>query len=207
MPELIMVGCFFHARRYFIKVIDARGPEAKKKPGNAETAVEFIRKLYVIEDAVRNMDLPEPQMCALRKERAEPVLDAFHDWMRERVDKTPPKGLLGQALNYALTRWDKLVRYLEDIHITPDNNRVENDIRPFAVGRRNWLFAGHPNGAAAAATLYSLIQTAKACGLEPYRYLRHLFEKLPYAHSEDDYRALLPQNLTPEQLTQFLTTV
>jgi transposase len=207
MPGLIMVGCFFHARRNFIKVIDARGKEAKKKPGSAEVAVEYIRKLYSIEDAVRGMDLPEAEMCALRKERASPVLEAFKNWMGERADQTPPKGLLGKALSYALERWDKLVRYLENIHITPDNNKVENDIRPFALGRKNWLFAGHPNGAHAAATLYSLIETAKACGLDPYRYLRYLFEKLPYAQCEEDYSALLPQNLTPELLAQFVATV
>jgi transposase len=99
------------------------------------------------------------------------------------------------------------VRYLDDIRITPDNNRIENDIRPFAVGRRNWLFAGHPNGADAAATLYSLIETAKACGLEPYRCLRFLFEKLPYAQREEDYTALLPQNVTAEQLTRSLAAL
>ncbi|MEN6440687.1 MAG: transposase [Syntrophobacter sp.] len=75
--------------------------------------------------------------------------------------------MLGQALNYALTRWDKLIRHIENGHITPDNNTVENDIRPFAVGRRNWLFAGHPNGANAAATLYNLIAAARAGGLGP----------------------------------------
>ena len=206
-PGIIMVGCFSHARRNFIKVIDARGKEAKKKPGSAEVAVECIRKLYSIEDAVRGMDLPEAEMCALRRERAGPVLEAFKNWMGERAGQTPPKGLLGKALSYALDRWDKLVRYLENIHITPDNNWVENAIRPFALGRKNWLFAGHPNGARAAATLYSLIETAKVCGLEPYRYLRYLFEKLPYARCEEDYRALLPQNLTPELLAQFVTTV
>jgi len=95
-----------------------------------------------------------------------------------------------------LSRWPRLVRYLENGHITPDNNAAENAIRPFVVGRKNWLFAGSPNGADAAATLYSLIETAKACGLDPYQYLRLLFEKIPYAHSEADFAALLPKNVT-----------
>lgn len=86
---------------------------------------------------------------------------------------------------------------MEDGHITPDNNAAENAIRPFVVGRKNWLFAGHPNGAHASATLFSLIETAKACGLEPYWYLRFLFEKLPFAQKLDDYEALLPQKLSP----------
>ncbi len=77
---------------------------------------------------------------------------------------------------------------------------AENAIRPFVVGRKNWLFSGHPKGADAAATLYSLIETAKSCGLEPFRYLRYLFEKIPYAQSEEDFSALLPQRLTPDLL-------
>jgi transposase len=85
---------------------------------------------------------------------------------------------------------------LEDGHITPDNNAAENAIRPFVIGRKNWLFAGHPNGANASATLYSLIETAKACRLDPYRYLRHLFEKLPSAHTPADLALLIPQNAT-----------
>ncbi len=121
--------------------------------------------------------------------------------MDKRINQTPPKGLLGQALNYAVTRWDKLTRYIEDGHITPDNNAAENALRPFVIGRKNWLFAGHPNGAHAAATLYSLIETAKACGLDPYHYLRFLFSKIPYCRTVEDDRALLPQNLTPEMLT------
>jgi len=197
---MLLVGCFAHTRRNFVKVIDARGKDARKKPGSAEVACDYIRKLYVIEDAVRKEDLPDADLLALRKEKALPVLEEFKNWMDKRSLLTPPKGLLGKALEYARSNWPRLVRYLEDIHLTPDNNVVENDIRPFALGRKNWLFAGHPNGAAAGATLFTLISTAKACGLEPYRYLRFLFEKLPLARTEEDFRALLPQNVSTEQL-------
>ena len=102
---------------------------------------------------------------------------------------------MGKAISYMLSLWPRLVRYLENGHITPDNNAAENAIRPFVVGRKNWLFAGSPNGADAAATIYSLIETAKACGLDPYQYLRLLFERLPYASTEVDYIDLLPQNI------------
>ena len=101
-----------------------------------------------------------------------------------------------------LKQWDRLVRYLEDGRLRPDNNLAENAIRPFVVGRKNWLFSGHPNGAKASAALYSLIETAKANDLEPYAYLRYLFDKLPLANSEDDYRALLPNRLSRQQLAQ-----
>jgi transposase len=120
--------------------------------------------------------------------------------MDKRVDQTPPKSLLGKAFTYALSHWNRVVRYLEDGRLKPDNNVAENAIRPFVVGRKNWLFAGHPNGAKASATLYSLIETAKACGLEPYRYLRFLFERIPYASTSADYHALLPQTVDPAQL-------
>lgn len=200
--EMRRVGCFSHTRRNFVKVIDARGAGAKKKTGSAEVALGYIGRLYKIERSAREAGLSPDEIKKLRKEKAEPILKEFKAWMEERIKRTPPKGLLGKALGYALSNWSKLIRYLEDGNIPIDNNVAENAIRPFVIGRKNWLFAGHPNGAHAAATLYSLIETAKSCGLEPYWYLRHIFEKIPYARTEDDYRALLPQNLTSEQLTQ-----
>jgi transposase len=194
-----LVGCFAHARRNFVNVIDARSKAKKQKPGSAEVALDYIRKLYAVERTARQGELTPEQIQVFRQPKAEPILQQFKAWMGERVSQTPPQGLLGKALNYALSHWSKLIRYLEDGHITPDNNAVENAIRPFAIGRKNWLFAGHPNGAHAAATIFSLIETAKACGLEPYRYLRLLFERLPYAQSEQDFKALLPQFITPDR--------
>jgi transposase len=190
-----LVGCFVHARRNFAKVIDARGKGAKGKTGSAEVALGYIGQLYKIEKEVHAAGLSTSEMEQLRKQKAEPVLEEFKAWLDKRRDQTPPKGLLGKAINYALSHWPKLIRYLENGHITPDNNAAENAIRPFVIGRKNWLFAGSPNGADAAATLYSLIETAKACGLDPYQYLRLLFEKIPYASTEADYMALLPQNI------------
>lgn len=196
------VGCFAHTRRYFVKVIDARGTAVKKKTGSAEVALEYIRKLYAIEKEAKEKGLSPGEIKKLGKEKAKPILEEFKAWMGGRIKVTPPKGLLGKALHYALSNWHMLIRYLEDGNIPIDNNAAENAIRPFVVGRKNFLFAGHPNGAHAAATLYSLIETAKACGLEPYHYLRYIFEKIPYAKSEDDYRALLPQRLSPDLLSQ-----
>ncbi len=191
------VGCFVHARRNFVKVIDARGKGGKSKTGSAEVALGYIAQLYKIEKAARAAGLSPPEIQQFRMERAKPVVEEFRVWLEKRKDQTPPQGLLGKAISYTLSCWSRLIRYLEDGHITPDNNAAENAIRPFVVGRKNWLFAGSPNGADAAATLYSLIQTAKACGLDPYQYLRFVFEKIPYAVSEADYAALIPQNATP----------
>ena len=107
---------------------------------------------------------------------------------------------MGKAISYALNHWEKLTVYIEDGRVSPDNNAAENAIRPFVVGRKNWLFAGHPNGAEAGATFYSLVETAKANGLEPYNYLRHIFEKLPLAETDQDYRNLLPQFVNKDEL-------
>ena len=99
-------------------------------------------------------------------------------------------------MNYTFNQWSRLTAYLDHGEVTPNNNAAENAIRPFVIGRRNWFFAGTQKGAETSASLYSLIETAKANNFEPYKYLRYLFEKLPFALSEDDdYRALLPYNL------------
>lgn len=197
--EIFLVGCMAHVRRNFVKVIEARG-KVVKKTGSAEVALDYIRKLYLIEKFAREKELSPEETLELRKEQALLILMEFKAWMVKRLPQTPPKGLLGKALSYALNHWQKLLRYLDDGRIPIDNNIAENAIRPFVIGRKGWLFAGHPNGAHAAATLYSLIETAKACGLEPYHYLRYLFAKLPYACSEEDHQALLPSQLTREMI-------
>ncbi len=115
----------------------------------------------------------------------------------------PPSTLLGKAVNYALNEWEKLLKYLDSPFLTPDTNLVENAIRPFVIGRKNWLFSGSPRGAHASATIFSLIGTAKANGLEPCRYLRYIFTKLPLAQSHDDYQKLIPQYLDRKEFDNF----
>lgn len=106
-------------------------------------------------------------------------------------------------MNYALKEWEKMLRYLDSPYLTPDTNLVENAIRPFVLGRKNWLFPGSPLGAHANATLYSLIKTAKANGVEPYRYLKYIFTKLPFARTQDDYRILTPHHRDREEFDSF----
>lgn len=203
-PDIIHVGCWAHVRRKFVDVVKASGnrKSVKGRTGNAEKAIEYIRRLYAIEKSAGERELSYQELYAERRKYAKPILDEFKEWLDEISPKTPPKGLLGMAVSYTLKQWDRLVRYLEDGRLRPDNNLAENAIRPFVVGRKNWLFSGHPNGAKASAALYSLIETAKANDLEPYGYLRYLFDKLPMANSEDDYRALLPNRLSRQQLAQ-----
>jgi len=140
-------------------------------------------------------------LVALRQSEAKPLLDKFRKWLEKKSLHVVPKSLLGKAVSYTLDQWPRLVSYLEIGCATPDNNLAENAIRPFVVGRKNWLFAGTPEGAAASAAIYSLIESAKVNGLDTYKYLRYLFENLPFAQSEEDYQKLLPQQLNADELT------
>ena len=163
--------------------------------GSAHEALGRIAKIYRIERELRAQGLSGEAFVAERKSQVLPILQDFKQWLDTKALQVPPSVLLGKAINYALHEWPKLLRYLDSPYLTPDSNAVENSIRPFVIGRRNWLFSGSPRGAHASATLYSLIETARANGVEPYRYLRYLFTKLPLAQSSADYLALTPQHL------------
>jgi transposase len=199
-PGISHAGCWAHARRKFVEVVKA-GSGGKK--GHAEAAIEYIRRLNAIEKTARKEGLTPGRIVELRQEKSRPILEEFRIWLTRLSSQTPPKGLLGKAVNYTLKNWPLLTRYLENGHVPMDNNAAENAIRPFVVGRKNWLFSGHPTGARASSCLYSLIETAKACGLKPYDYLRYLFDTIPFAKTQSEYEALLPQNLTPAQIENF----
>jgi transposase len=199
-PGIVMLGCWAHARRKFHDVLQAAGPQAVKRRLAAEEALEFIGGLYRIEKEAHVKELSVPEIYELRQQQVQPVLDEFKRWLDEKTPLTPPGGLLGKAISYTLNQWSRLIVYLQDGRLRPDNNLVENAIRPFVVGRKNWLFSGHPRGAEASAFLYSLIETAKANGLKPYLYLRHLFDQLPLAKSEEHYRNLLPPHMDASRL-------
>ena len=192
---IIHVGCWAHARRKFIEVLNAAKniKNRKSKTGSADVALSYIRKLYAIENRAKSLECAPEQIYKERQDKARPILDEFKKWLDKRALQTPPKGLLGKAISYTLNEWEKLIRYLDDGLLRPDNNLAENAIRPFVVGRKNWLFSGSPKGAEASAAIFSLIETAKANDFEPYLYLRCLFGLLPLAQNADDYKALLPQ--------------
>lgn len=191
-------GCWAHVRRKFVEVVQAvdKARKGKVRSGcSADEALLKIRRLYEIERQGKERELTGADLLQFRREHAAPLLKEFLHWLESRVGATPPKGLLGGAMNYTLKQWKRLVVFLNDPHVGLDNNAAENAIRPFAIGRKNWLFAGSPSGAQASAALYSLVETAKANGLEPYRYLRFLFDRLPYATTQDDYRKLTPPHI------------
>jgi len=163
-----------------------------KKKGKAHHGLVLIQQLYKIERQARPLTATE--RTVYRTQHAQPVLDKLRDWLEQSLPQVPPKTALGKALNYLHNEWIKLIVYIDDGRLKIDNNGAENAIRPFVIGRKNWLFSYSVNGVKASANLYSLIETAKANGLEPYAYLRNVFTELPRAVSVEDIEALLPWN-------------
>jgi len=195
---LTHLGCLAHARRRFFEAVKALPKEQARTETAAHEAVRRIDALYALEREAKAQGLDDEGRQRLRATRAVPLLHSLHDWAVARQAGTLPSGKLGEAFAYLLTQWPKLVRYTLDGRLALDTNLAENAIRPFALGRRNWLFADTVKGAKASAALYSLIETAKANGLEPFAYLRNLFKKLPHAKCVEDFEALLPFNTNDE---------
>jgi transposase len=190
MPGIIHVGCFAHARRKFFEA-----SKVTKEGRSAQEGIKHIRNLYDIEEGLRSRGLDDATFLRERKARAGPLLEKFKEWLMKRREDVPSTLLLGKAIGYSLNQWDKLAAYLESPYLTPDNNACENAIRPFVLGRKNWLFCKSPEGAESSCGMYSLIETAKQNGLIPVKYLTALFEKAPLASSHKDWKKLLPWNI------------
>jgi transposase len=190
---LAHAGCWAHVRRKFVEA-----GEGRKHTAAAHQAVALIAKLYEVERTLRDRS-PEERRAA-RQLHSRPIVDAMKKWLDEKAARVLPKSALGQAIGYALNQWERLLVFLDRGEVEIDNNLTENAIRPFVLGRKNFLFAGSPRGAHASATLYSLIETAKANGHEPRAYLHYLFERLPLATTGAEIDALLPVNLSPDRV-------
>ena len=194
--HLLHVGCMAHARRKFSDAVKAQGKN--KKSGKAQHGLALIQKLYRVEKQAGQ--LTPLERFDYRQQHAKPRLDRLRSWLEDSLPQVLPGSTAGKALNYLHNEWDKLTRYLDDGRLEIDNNLAENAIRPFVVGRKNWLFSTSVEGVNASANLYSLIETTKANGLEPYAYLRYLFAELPRAETVEAIEALLPGNISPEQI-------
>lgn len=188
--QLTHVGCFAHARRRFFEAVQALPNSEQKKNTAAHEIVRRIDALYAIERDIKHLSDEERRYA--RQTRAVPLLDSLHTFAQSLQIQTLTSGKLGEALTYLTKQWTKLIRYVEDGRLAIDTNLAENAIRPFARGRRAWLFADSVKGAKASAAFFSLVETAKANGLEPYAYLCRLFERLPHAKTVEDFEALLP---------------
>lgn len=197
---IIRVGCWAHARRKFFDATKA----SKRGIGLANEAIGIIRKLYEIEETIKDKSIEERYQTRLWKSK--PLLDEFREWLDEHLGEVPPQSQLGIALNYAHNEWPTLIRYLDDGRLSIDNNMVENAIRPFAIGRKNWLFSDSVAGAKASAAIYSVMVSAKLNGHNEYAYFRYLLEKLPLAESIKDFEALLPHRLLLKDIPPLHTT-
>lgn len=199
--EVVHLGCWAHARRKFLDAQKAK-PKKSRRTGGADVALRYIKDLYRIEQKAKRLELTDAELLSLRLNETKPLLKEMHAWLVKKATQVVPRSLLGKAVHYTLKQWYRLENYIDFPFATPDNNLAENAIRPFCVGRKNWLFAGTPAGAEASATLYSLVESAKANKLEPYKYLRFLFENLPFAITEVDYRRLLPSRVSQQMLKE-----
>ena len=182
------IGCAAHARRKFFEL------HASNKSQIAEQALKYFGALYDVERDVA--ELKPDKRWAVRQERAKPIADALHDWMVGQRKLVSGGSAIARALDYSLKRWEALTRYLVDGHVPIDNNWLENQIRPWALGRANWLFAGSLRAGQRAAAIMSLIRSAQLNGHDPYVYLKDVLNRLP-THRADDIAQLLPHHWAP----------
>lgn len=190
--NVIAQGCFAHARRKFYDVWSVA-----KKDGIASKALEIIGKLYDLEDQIK--DLNEQEKQKEREAKAKPILDVFYDWLLKIKPQVQAKGLLDKAIQYTLNQWDSLTYFVNNGAVNIDNNAAERQIKPFAVGRKNWLFMGSVDGAKAAAVLYSLIETAKLNDVNPEGYLKFVLEHKIDLENKGLIESLMPWNVNIEE--------
>jgi len=186
--EAVLIGCMAHARRKFV---EAQTVQPNHKTSRADWAINHIKKLYRIEKNIKDLSVAEKHQ--IRQEQAIPLLNQFKQWLDKSANQVLPKSAIGNAIRYTLNQWDKLIGYAENGHTQIDNNRAERAVKPFVIGRKNWLFSNTSQGANASAILYSIIETAKANGITPFNYLVYLLEELPKQPEDLDY--LMPWNV------------
>lgn len=182
--KIRLLHCMAHARRGFEQALD-------NDRERAEYALKGIQKLYVVEKHARQNGFKHLQRYEIRQKESVPVLETMHRWLKTSITEVLPKSSIGQAIAYALPRWEKLMHYTMDGKLEIDNNLVENSIRPIAIGRKNYLFAGSHASAQRAAMIYSLLGTCKLKNVEPFSWLKNIFEVIP------DYKANRLAELLP----------
>jgi len=201
--QLPHFGCLSHCRRYYVKA-EKVGQSPTGRTLARVVIRDFIGALYGVERQIKALrerrartgqTVSLEEVLQIRQEKGVPIAAAFKKWLDEVGPGVTPTSALGKAITYTLNQWPKLIRYLDHPEMPPDNNRVENAIRPFAVGRSAWMFCDTQGGARASANLYSLVLSAQANGMEPLEYLTHLYTQLPAATTVEQFEALLPWNV------------
>lgn len=199
LKNVTLAGCWAHARRKFEAVLKLMPAEARSS-SKAQEAFGMIGTLYAIER--RMLDHDPAQKLLIRQAESKPIIDNLQTWLRTHQALVPPESGLGRAISYTLNEWGKLMVFLQDGRVPIDNNEDERQIRHFAIGRKNWLFADSTAGGYTNAVLYSLVRTAIVNRLDPYEYLKTIFEALPAMTTVDEVRRLLPWNVTQDQARQ-----
>jgi transposase len=182
--KITLLHCMAHARRYFEQAL-------QNDNDRSQYVLKEMQKLYAVEKHCRENNLSHDERLLIRKEQSVPVLETLHQWLKEEITNVTPSSAIGKAISYALPRWEKLMLYATEGKLEIDNNLVENSIRPIAVGRKNYLFAGSHDSAQNAAMFYSLLGTCKLKGIEPFQWLKNIFEALP------DWKANRLEELLP----------
>lgn len=192
--KIIHVACLAHVRRKFYdSSINGTSPGAGK-------ALKYIQQIYKKEEDILNLNLSPEELVLKRKEIIKPIFDDFHEWLIEMQPKIPPSLKFGRAISYALSSWQHLLNYLDCPDLFVDNSIAERSIKPFVIGRKNWLFSGSETGAESSCFIFTLIENAKLYKLDPYEYLRCIFDQAPYCQTEKDFEKLLPWNI---KITEF----
>lgn len=197
LPKVKLVGCWAHARRKFDEALKSLPVDVQKsdKPCAAKAGLQFCNRLFAIDKNINKIDNCTPKIRHQeRLDHSQPVLDDFLAWLKSEKVRVAPKTKLGEAIKYCLNQWQKLCLFLQDGRLELDNNRGERSIKPFVIGRKNWLFATSPKGAKASAIIYSIVETAKENGLDPLRYITYVLEQMPLIDVQDNAAldALMP---------------
>jgi hypothetical protein len=195
--SLVHVACFAHARRYFVDVV-----KANKKKGLAHQVVELMDKLYKIERELKEHNASPALVFMTRIQKAKPLLDEINTLLDNAQLKVSSKSPLGVALFYTLNHWQALNAYLYDGRLEIDNNRAERSIKPFVIGRKNWLFHGNDIGARAGSILFSLIETCKQNQVEVFSWLKYVLSNIHQAHTMELLEHLLPYNINRSLLNE-----
>jgi len=196
LPLIIHIACMAHARRYFMDVVKS----TKNGNGLAKQAIKWFRKLYDIEKKLKEDEASTNQIYKKRQSESAKILAEFKVWLDDNQEKVPPKSAIGKAFAYSIKHWDSLIKYIDDGRLEIDNNRSERAIKPFVIGRKNWLFHYNDLGAEAGATLYSLIETCKAHNVDVFSYFKYALTEIVHCKTVEDLEKLLPFNCPKDKL-------
>jgi transposase len=197
-PHVVHVGCFAHVRRRFFEAMKVAQGAGNTSGGTAAEALSYIKGLYTVEQDLREKEklllITKGELLEERQWRCNPILKGFNKWLEKQSEEILPTSELGKAIKYARNQWPTLIHYLDHEELTPDNNGAERAVRPFVIGRKNWVMSGSPEGARSSCAFFTLIESAKANKRNPYEYLKGVFEWAADNGETGNWEHVLPWN-------------